>query len=112
MGLDLNKISLGSRGRYDGKAYDPQFDDARLDKQIGRVFSLMIDGKWRTLQEISRNTGDPESSISAQLRHLRKERFGGYIVNRQPRGNRTLGLFEYQLLEPPRFEKSGQGKLI
>lgn len=99
--------------RYNGPSYDPQFDEDRLDKQLGRVFALMIDGKWRTLNEISRNTGDPESSVSAQLRHLRKDRFGSYVVNRRPRGIREIGLWEYQLLKPPKkFDENGQGVLV
>jgi len=86
--------------RFDGATYDPQFDDERLEKQMGRVYALMIDGQWRTLQEISYKTTDPESSISAQLRHLRKPRFGSYTVNRRHRGERSQGLYEYQLQSP------------
>ena len=85
--------------RFNGPSYDPEFDHDRLKKQAGRVYVQMIDGYWLTLFEISRLTGDPEASISAQLRHLRKPRFGSYIVNRRPRGNRSMGLWEYQLLK-------------
>ena len=80
--------------RFDGPAYDPARDQVRLSGQIERVFNLMRDGKWRTLGEISAATGDPESSISAQLRHLRKARFGAHTVNRRHVEN---GLFEYSL---------------
>ena len=31
-------------------------------------------GDWRTLRSIADCTGDPEASVSAQLRHLRKDR--------------------------------------
>jgi hypothetical protein len=95
--------------RFNGAVYDPAFDDERLSKQLGRVFNCMIDGKWRTLDEISSSTHDPHASVSAQLRHLRKDRFGSYIVNKRPRGNRMNGLFEYQVL-PRQFDKSGQGQ--
>jgi len=84
---------------FNGPHYDPAHDHARLTRQIGRVYNSMIDGEWKTLREIADITGDPEASISAQLRHLRKPRFGSYIVKLQPRGDRSLGLFEYQLLE-------------
>jgi hypothetical protein len=84
--------------RYNGPEYDPARDNKRLDKQIGRIYSTMIDGAWRTLDEISSQTGDPQASVSAQLRHLRKERFGSYIVNRRARGK--SGWYEYQLLKP------------
>lgn len=84
---------------FNGATYDPATDNERLTKQMGRVYSCMIDGKWRTLAEIELETSDPQASISAQLRHLRKPRFGSYILNRRPRGNRERGLFEYQLLK-------------
>jgi len=71
----------------------------RFDGQIKRVFDLMVDERWRTLDEMSRATGDPHSSISAQLRHLRKPRFGAHTVNKRPRGDRLHGLWEYQLVK-------------
>ena len=59
----------------------------------------MIDGFWRTLREIENHTGDPQSSISAQLRHLRKKRFGGYTVEKRRRGEGAKGLWEYKLVK-------------
>lgn len=82
---------------FNGPEYDPELDFARLTGQIKRVFDCMVDGEWRTLSEISIVTGDPEASISAQLRHLRKDRFGGHTVIKRRRGNPSFGLFEYQL---------------
>lgn len=84
--------------RFDGPAYIPSRDNARLTGQIQRVFNLMSDGDWRTLREIAQATGDPESSISAQLRHLRKERFGAHTVDKQHRGEPANGLYEYRLI--------------
>lgn len=84
--------------RFDGAAFDPALDQARLTKQLGRVFDLMRDGCWRTLREISAGTGDPESSISAQLRHLRKPRFGSYTVQKRRCDLPESGCFEYRLL--------------
>ena len=84
--------------RFDGAEYVPSLDNKRLTGQILRVFELMRDGRWRTLQEIADATGDPHASISAQLRHLRKIRFGAHVVNRRARGERERGLFEYQLI--------------
>ena len=86
------------RRRFSGDEYDPKRDDARLTGQIERVFGLMKDGRWRTLGEIEAATGDPQASISAQLRHLRKQRFGGHAVEKQSRGERERGLFEYRLI--------------
>jgi hypothetical protein len=82
--------------RFDGAVYDPQFDEARLEKQLGRVWSVVQDGRWRTLREIAQQTHDPEASISAQLRHLRKTRFGGYTIDKRNRGDRSRGLYEYR----------------
>jgi hypothetical protein len=84
--------------RFDGAEYSPAADDVRLSGQILRVFRLMSDSRWRTLEEIARSTGDPHASISAQLRHLRKKRFGAHTVNRRARGDRQHGLYEYQLI--------------
>lgn len=84
--------------RFDGPEYDKELDQRRLTGQLLRIFDLMKDAKWRTLDEIHKKTGDPASSISAQLRHLRKPRFGSHTVARRRRGDRTKGLFEYQLL--------------
>lgn len=83
--------------RFDGAAYNPKHDQKRLTGQILRVFSLMLDGRWRTLSEIEKTIGDPAASVSAQLRHLRKERFGSHIVDKRARGNRSIGLWEYRL---------------
>lgn len=83
--------------RFDGADISAKEDTARLTKQIGRIYNLMIDGKWRTLEEIEKATGDPQASISAQLRNLRKKRFGGYQVFRQPKGDRKKGLYEYRM---------------
>ena len=86
------------KDHFNGPAYDPGLDYIRLTKQINRIFQTMQDGKWRTLREIANITNDPESSISAQLRHLRKERFGSHTVNRRRRGEPKIGLHEYQLI--------------
>jgi len=83
--------------KFSGPDYIPIFDQARLTGQIRRIYSLMKDGRWRTLKEIESETNDPQSSISAQLRHLRKPGFGSHQVNKRRRGDPYQGLFEYQL---------------
>ncbi len=69
-------------------------DHIRLSSQLFRVRELMLDGEWRTLGEISQMTASPAASVSAQLRHLRKARFGGHLVERRHLGN---GLWEYRV---------------
>lgn len=88
--MDINNTT-----RFDGADYVHERDHSRLKGQMLRVYSLMKDGCWRTLREISDITGDPEASVSAQLRHLRKERFGSYQVDRIRGSN---GLYYYRLL--------------
>ena len=84
--------------RFDGPCYDPKFDLSRLSGQIRRIFDLMSDGQWRTLSDISSIIEAPEASISGNLRHLRKERFGGHTVNKRRKGDPHSGLWEYQLI--------------
>lgn len=79
---------------FAGSDYIPERDQKRLSVQHERIRDLMIDGAWRTLGEIARITGDPEASISAQLRHLRKEEFGAFVVNKR---HVSGGLYEYQV---------------
>lgn len=107
---DIQRFAKAAQhGRFNGDDYNPPRDDPRLRRQVFRVFVTMIRGRWRTLQEITRITGDPEASVSAQLRHLRKPRFGSYIVEKRHRGAESSGLYEYRLL-PPALEP-GQGEL-
>lgn len=51
--------------------------------QVQRVLTVMKNGDWLTLEEISVITGDTTPSISARLRDLRKPKFGAYIVERR-----------------------------
>ena len=83
---------------FDGKTYERGVDLERLTRQLDRVFAVMVSGRWRTLAEIGRIVSAPESSVSARVRDLRKEKFGRHKVNRRSRGDRINGLFEYQLV--------------
>jgi hypothetical protein len=94
----LNFFDVEKKPKFNGPAYEPKFDQDRLEGQLARIFNLMKDGAWRTLAEIAKETRDPEASVSAQLRHLRKERFGSHIVKKRSRGDRNVGLWEYQLI--------------
>lgn len=61
-------------------------------------------GSWLTLRELSQLTQYGEASISAQLRHLRKPRFGSYVVEKRVRRGVVLrdaehgAIWEYRLL--------------
>jgi len=82
------------RDLFAGSDYDPERDDVRLTGQCRRIFDLMRDGKWRTLAEIAYLTVEPPASVSAQLRHMRKRRFGSHAVHKRYLGD---GLYTYQL---------------
>lgn len=89
---------------FNGPAYEPSRDFRRLTRQHDRVREAMLDGRWRSLPEIEMLTGDPPASISAQLRHLRKMRFGSYLVERRLRGC-SAGLYEYRVQHPQKGEQ-------
>jgi len=82
-----------------GATYSPTHDYARLGAQARRVLTFMADGQWHTLAEIAAATHDPEASISARLRDLRKPEFGGYEVEDDRTGDG--GLHRYRLKLPP-----------
>ena len=81
--------------RFDGETYNHQEDNKRLSKQYDRVFRYMNDGQWHTLSEISGNLNIPESSVSARIRDMRKERFGRHSIDKH---RKSKGLWEYRLM--------------
>lgn len=87
--------ALAEIPRRDGKTYDHARDGARLAKQHNRVLSAMKDGEEHTLAQIAKATGDPEASVSARLRDLRKPRFGSHDIQRR---YVERGLFVYRLV--------------
>ena len=98
----MNQSILADFGRqatyFDGATIDHERDHARLVSQYDKVFRAMRDGHWRTPAEIERLTGYSWASISARLRDMRKEKFGGHKINREYVGN---GLYMYQLIVQP-----------
>lgn len=61
-----------------GPDYNHSIDGARIQKQHEIIRDYMLESNcFHTLQQISQATGFPEASVSAQLRHLRKEKYGG-----------------------------------
>lgn len=95
-GLFMLQIQEMTPPRFDGATYQADKDQARLTGQLLRVLKAMQDGgPWLTLAEIADETGDPEASISARIRDLRKKRFGGYEVEHRRRHG--AGLWEYRL---------------
>lgn len=85
-------------GPRQGDTYDDTRDRDRLNRQARLVWRVMTDHQWHTLAELSFLTDQPEASVSARLRDLRKRRFGSHTVHRRYAGG---GLWEYQLDDPP-----------
>lgn len=68
---------------------------------------------WLTLDELAKLTHFPPASISAQLRHLRKPRYGGFAVvkrcralNKAMRAEGFGALWEYAVQQHGRRTKS------
>ncbi len=96
-----------------GPAYEPRLDRVRLRTQLSVIRDVMLSaaecGTWCTLRELGQITGYGEASISAQLRHLRKPQFGGYVVEKRrrrgeglragsgPAGAVGVGVWEYRV---------------
>lgn len=92
-GTERQIVAL-DKPKFQGETFDPNLDSSRLNGQLKRVRELMKDNKWRTLFEIEQVTGDPQASVSARLRDLRRPRFGMYTVARR---RRAQSLWEYQM---------------
>lgn len=119
--LGINCLHLGgAKMSTFGPAYDKTIDEPRLSTQreaiLQYVRAMTCSGAWLTLREISEDTGYPEASVSAQLRHLRKPQFGGWRVEKRRRvryevtgcedggitvgENKAAGTWEYRILLP------------
>jgi hypothetical protein len=85
-------VILGDR---DGEIFDRSRDLSRLNAQARDVYEYMKHGQWRTLADISANTGHPEPSVSARLRDLRKPTLGGMTVERR---YIARGLYQYRVI--------------
>jgi hypothetical protein len=101
----MKESAYGLDGDRDGETYEREFDLDRLNKQCREVYDRMCDGMWHTLRDIADHTGNPEASVSARLRDLRKIKFGGFEVDRK-RGEH--GLHFYKLVMPEPIPEQGQ----
>lgn len=83
---------------FDGDDFVQDRDGARLLTQFEAVQSIMGDGDWHTLGDVSQaaarlGVACPEASASAQIRNMRKARFGAAVIERRHVGN---GLYQYR----------------
>lgn len=78
----------------DGDTFVEERDGERLARQHRDVLRVMSDNMWRTLDELERETGHPQASISARLRDLRKPQHGSRAVSKTHMGR---GVWIYRL---------------
>lgn len=83
-----------------GPAYDSVLDGERIRRQMQTIKEYMLQEEWKTLQEMENMLHYPQASISAELRHLRKVRFGGYAVDKRRRQCAVGKVWEYRVRVP------------
>ena len=89
------KTGRRAQGTRDGVTIEP-IDRKPLNEQAQRVWDVMSDGEWWTLERLALKTGDPEGSVAARIRDFRKEKFGGHdvVLHRLGQGQRG---YKYRL---------------
>src|ERR1700682_743410 len=77
---------------------------------------MLSQNDWKTLAEIRTALGYPETSISAELRNLRKAQFGSYRVEKRRRysGDYRIGsrMYEYRLLPHTEIVPASKAALV
>ena len=68
---------------FDGETYVPARDFIRLNGQMRRVYDVMKDGEWHSLQQLIERCGGTAASMSARLRDFRKRKYGARVVDRR-----------------------------
>lgn len=104
----------------DGRTYVEELDGTRLRGQLAQVYRVLLDsargrdtaapraprGPWWTLPELQAElrvrfgTYATETSLSARVRDLRKERHGAHEVPTRRRPAASSGLWEFCLVLP------------
>ena len=91
----MKQLKLGAQ--FDGETYIPMIDYKRLKGLLKRVYDIMSDGNWHRLAELAHRAQGSEASVSARIRELRKEKFGGFEVQRK-RHKTQKGVWLYRLV--------------
>jgi hypothetical protein len=91
--FDADAFGTGTPAHfYSGVELTPA-DHARLGQQILRVRDVLSDGRWWSVPGIQREiwqrfrVRDPEPSLSAQIRNLKKVEHGSHVIERKRDGN-------------------------
>ncbi len=68
---------------------EPKSERVMTRRQRDVLCDVMLSAReceaWLTLDELAKLTHYPAASISAQLRHLRKPQYGGFVLDKRPR---------------------------
>lgn len=91
----MKQLNLGPH--FDGDTYNPTLDHVRLTGLLKRVYDVMADGNWHRLSELANRAKGSEASVSARVRDLRKEKFGGFQVERK-RHQTQKGIWLYRMI--------------
>lgn len=65
-----------------------------LGRQLRRIFDYLSDGEFHSIDSIAECTGTKVTSADAQVRNLRKEKHGGFVVEYR----RIEGVAHYRLV--------------
>src|SRR5260221_14048156 len=104
--------------RMDRKRKVKRMRRVRMQRDVVRdvMLSATECGAWLTMAELGAMTRYPETSISAQLRHLKKPQFGNYELEKMPRVRAGVDLgdghgvgWEYRLRRRRRLVREGVG---
>jgi hypothetical protein len=109
------RASSDSTPAFRGAAYAPRLDKARLTLQIERIRAWALARDWFTLREARVDLERlyapavfPESSVSAQLRNLKKIPISYRLLKRRRAGvhGPGSGIWEYKVRPPAQIEKA------
>jgi hypothetical protein len=79
--------------RFDSGVTLTTSDHVRLGNQLARVLAVLGDGRWYSVPALRKaiyatwRIEDPEPSLSAQIRNLKKSKHGGHQIERRRNGN-------------------------
>lgn len=84
-----------------GKTFSATLDGERIGTLMSRVFAIMMRGEWTTLQDLAREAGGSEASVSARLREVKQwceETDRGEYERRRKPGFEKSGIHEYRVV--------------
>src|SRR5262245_10856013 len=81
---------------FGGASYEPSRDYERMNGQLRRVYEVMKDGHWHSLESLAREAGGTVASVSARVRDFRKRKYGSRLVERK---HIKEGLFLYRMVK-------------